>query len=735
MRNPAAAGSPRVCPVHGSTRNPSTFPAAPGPGIGLLGAKLPQCSADFGQAAPLNLSPPYVSSAHRSFPASHQFPASDHGRVTPPLAVEIVGNLDFPAALRPPSHADRQPISPGGSARLQQPVPIMPIRGGSARPAIAGASGDLGDPHLFRVGEPIRGHSARPVVAGAQGDLTGPDLLRAAMPIRDHPILGSASGVPATLSSPATLLPPGINRTYGTHGKPPPASEAPACADSPARPSAAVPIGRPHLQLPEVSAIQSGAGTSESLAPLRARPIHLSEAEATRQNRGTLIPAPAGRGIQQEHAAHAHHAAQQGAHAYMLDASAFQNVLAKAQSILDAATATIAMQTRSLLESPAAGTSFYPGSQAQTQAQPVQQLDVEAAYEQRRLERDFASLKREYMVAQEAANRSEDLTSSIQLTLVNDVTLLGNSRSTVSKLISAYTQMLGLPQPDRSVAKAHNFQWQQRWVGASAMGAWYVVILCGGQGELTFDSTCPGTIGETYSLQSLMHEPRERCLQRLRRYSECILELIQAAGGDLASAAAVRAAEFAQEWQATAIAMTGRVARRFHVSQTTMLPDELDVATPKQRHFASVAACLGLTTVQKVTAIMKRNHFYVTLGGVLHAREKLLKQLEAAAVGITMTADCDIMECLGRPQPASQEAMSLLARVKLSMDHQRYLIRNFIYELNMEIMSPIQFAIFMARSLPYYFDCMATVNAMARELNYPSVAELLAMHHHEGTLH
>ena len=47
----------------------------------------------------------------------------------------------------------------------------------------------------------------------------------------------------------------------------------------------------------------------------------------------------------------------------------------------------------------------------------------------------------------------QDLTSSIQLTLVNDVTLLGNSRSTVSKLISAYTQMLGLPQPDRSVAK------------------------------------------------------------------------------------------------------------------------------------------------------------------------------------------------------------------------------------------------------------------------------------------
>ena len=114
-----------------------------------------------------------------------------------------------------------------------------------------------------------------------------------------------------------------------------------------------------------------------------------------------------------------------------------------------------------------------------------------------------------------------------------------------------------------------------------------------------------------------------------------------------------------------------------------------------ERSYYVMQACLGLTTVQKVTAIMKRNHFYVTLGGVLHAREKLLKQLEAAAVGITLTADCEIMECLGRPQPASQEAMSLLARVKLSMDHQRYLIRNFIYELNMEIMSPIQFAIFM----------------------------------------
>ncbi|KAK9821354.1 hypothetical protein WJX74_002395 [Apatococcus lobatus] len=134
------------------------------------------------------------------------------------------------------------------------------------------------------------------------------------------------------------------------------------------------------------------------------------------------------------------------------------------------------------------------------------------------------------------------------------------------------------------------------------------------------------------------------------------------------------------------------------------------------------------TAFQKAKAVAKRQAFYQELGRLLQYRERLLKPLERSAMWLDEATGGEVELLLSQPSSIASQAISLVQQLKQTIDYQQYLMRTFSYEVMLEIMTPIQHAILVGRSLPYEMDVMAAVEALARERpDFKSASQFLSV--------
>lgn len=142
--------------------------------------------------------------------------------------------------------------------------------------------------------------------------------------------------------------------------------------------------------------------------------------------------------------------------------------------------------------------------------------------------------------------------------------------------------------------------------------------------------------------------------------------------------------------------MTNAVALRL-VHEHGVWVQDADVILASSLDAPGVAfqAALRLSQQQKRMALARRELYYVELGRILWHRERLLKELQSAAVQLELEADGEVEMLLSQATPISLHVVKILDGLRHSMYHQRYLVRNFDYQQLFEVLTPFQGAIMM----------------------------------------
>ncbi|KAK9836729.1 hypothetical protein WJX74_006973 [Apatococcus lobatus] len=344
------------------------------------------------------------------------------------------------------------------------------------------------------------------------------------------------------------------------------------------------------------------------------------------------------------------------------------------------------------------------------------------------------ALKRELTLACDRDSRTEELANTLQLLFVNDVDIRHDCRRALFSVATAWTDTLELPKTDRSVAKVGVLSWQHGWIDASRPASiiqdvWHAIICSDANTDMKFESMLPGMVGSPLCLQQLVQDPVSVFMSRLRVYAIHVAAQLDLANHDPRSAAAGRACELAVELLATTLAKTGRVPMKCLSSQDFVALPHDSRTRLKQKHFVKVAAAMGLSWHQKFMLLSKREVYWVALGRVLWQRKQLIAALQAAALQMEEQIEAEPCMWLNQPGPLRTQVISILEQLRQSMESQKYLARNFSYQMILEVLSPYQWAILVGRSLPYHVDTMASVEAIAAEQGSPPLSELLARHH------
>ncbi|KAK9862449.1 hypothetical protein WJX84_009248 [Apatococcus fuscideae] len=369
------------------------------------------------------------------------------------------------------------------------------------------------------------------------------------------------------------------------------------------------------------------------------------------------------------------------------------------------------------------------------QMHSAQQKQRQAERDKRRLLRTVQGLQKELTLARVREDGLQDLANDLHLVFMNELDISPASRRAMFQAVKAYAANVDIPGTDRSVARAGRLAWQAGWCSAEGQslmqGIWHAVICCNASAELVFDATLPGIEAicqRSQDLHQLIQDPPHVFMERCKAYSRQINVLLDEANGDPSSAAAGRACELACENFAQAIAKAGRFPLKYNASQSTMVLPSDARATPKQKHYARVAAAMGLTDRQKRMALARRELYWVELGRILWHRERLVKQLQSAAVQLENEAEGEVDSWLALPSPISSEVAGILNELRQSMNYQRYLARNFNWHVMLEVLTPYQFTILLGRCYPYAIDAMAAIDAIASDKGSATMQELLGRH-------